>query len=110
MSQSAVQETNRPTRAPLNGVDTPNLFATIGVVGAKAPLAVEYLLYGLASCIIGGVANIAAARGVTLTEVESRVEGDIDLRGILGLSDEVRNGYQRIRVAFTISGDAPAQA
>ena len=163
MSQSAVQETNRPTRAPLNGVDTPNLFATIGVVGAnpplakfqfrvtnrwvagtfsrgtietfygagseqahkrtftleadhpsvlvgedRAPLPVEYLLYGLASCIIGGVANIAAARGVTLTEVESRVEGDIDLRGILGLSDEVRNGYERIRATFAIKGDAPA--
>jgi uncharacterized OsmC-like protein len=44
---------------------------------------------------------------VTLTEVESRIEGDIDLRGILGLSDQVRNGYQQIRVSFTIKGDAP---
>jgi hypothetical protein len=39
--------------------------------------------------------------------VSSTVEGDIDLRGILGLSDEVRNGYQEIRVSFQISGDAP---
>ena len=76
---------------------------------ADAPLPVEYLLYGLASCITSGIANIAAARGVTLTEVESKVEGDIDLQGILGLSDEVRNGYSSIRATFTIKGDAPAE-
>ena len=46
---------------------------------------------------------------MTLTEVTSRIEGDIDLRGILGLSDEVRNGYQRIRATFDIKGDAPAE-
>jgi hypothetical protein len=44
--------------------------------------------------------------GVTLHRVESTVEGDIDLLGILGLSDEVRNGYQQIRVRFVIEGDA----
>ena len=47
---------------------------------------VEFLLHGLAACITAGIGNIAAARGVTLTSVESHVEGDIDLRGILGLS------------------------
>jgi uncharacterized OsmC-like protein len=47
-----------------------------------------------------------AARGVTLTEVSSTVEGDIDLLGILGLSDEVRNGYRQIRVRFEVEGDA----
>lgn len=163
MSQSAVQEPKK-ARVPLNGVDTPNLFATINAVAANPPLAnfqfratnkwiagthsrgtiesffgagselthkraftleadhpavltgvdnaplpVEYLLYGLASCITSGIANIAAARGVTLTEVESRVEGDIDLRGILGLSNDVRNGYNRIRATFTIKGDAPEE-
>ena len=74
----------------------------------RGPTPIEFLLHGLASCITAGVANIAAARGVTLTSVESRVEGDIDLRGILGLSNEVRNGYNRIRASFTIKGDAPA--
>lgn len=73
------------------------------------PTPVEYLLHALAACLTAGVANIAAARGVTLREVESTVEGDIDLRGILGLSDEVRNGYQGIRVKFAIKGDAPAE-
>jgi uncharacterized OsmC-like protein len=72
----------------------------------QAPTPVEFLLHALASCLTAGIGNIAAARGVTLTEVESRIEGDIDLRGILGLSDQVRNGYQRMRIDFTIKGDA----
>ena len=67
----------------------------------------EYLLHALAACLTAGVANIAAARGVALTKVTSTVEGDIDLLGILGLSDgSVRNGYQEIRVTFHIEGDA----
>ena len=74
----------------------------------KGPAPVEFLLAGLAACLTAGIGNIAAARGVTLTEVESTVEGDIDLRGILGISDEVRNGYEGIRVSFRIKGDAPA--
>jgi uncharacterized OsmC-like protein len=71
------------------------------------PTPVEYLLHGIAACLTSGIANIAAARGVTLTKVESSVEGDIDLLGILGLSDgAVRNGYEQIRVTFHIEGDA----
>jgi uncharacterized OsmC-like protein len=155
-------EAKKP-RLPLNGVDTPALFATINAVkeqpelakftfrasnrwlsgthsrargemfsGAGAdhlhetpvvleadhpkvlvgrgqgPTPIEFLLYGLAACLTAGIANVAAARGVKLTEVESTVEGNIDLLGILGLSDQVRNGYQRIRIAFRIKGDAPA--
>jgi len=74
----------------------------------QGPAPVEFLLHGLAACLTAGIGNIAAARGVKLSEVESTVEGDIDLRGILGISDEVRNGYQGIRVSFRIKGDAPA--
>jgi uncharacterized OsmC-like protein len=73
----------------------------------QGPTPVEFLLHALASCLTAGIANVAAARGVTLHEVESTLEGDIDLRGILGISDEVRNGYQEIRVHFRIRGDAP---
>ena len=150
-------------RPPLNGVDTPTLFATLDAVKAspelakfqfratnrwisgthnrstiqgfygagqedtsrtepfsydcdhpavlvgtnKGPTPVEFLLHALAACLTSGLANVAAARGVNLTEVSSTVEGDIDLLGILGLSDQVRNGYQGIRVTFQISGDAP---
>jgi uncharacterized OsmC-like protein len=75
----------------------------------NAPTPVEFLLHAIAACITSGIANIAAARGVTLEEVRSTVEGDIDLLGLLGLSNEVRNGYQKIRVSFDIKGDAPPE-
>ena len=159
-------ETTQPrkTRAPLNGVDTPTLFATLDVVkgqpdlarfqfrarnrwqsgtlsettiesfsgaGAehthkttfkvkadhpavlvgedRAPLPIEYLLHALASCITGGIANIAAARGIKLQEVESNIEGDINFLGIFGMAANVRNGYQGIRASFSIKGDAPPE-
>lgn len=70
------------------------------------PTPVEYVLHPLATCLTAGLANIAAARNVTLTEVRSTITGDIDLNGILGLHPEVRNGYQGIRVRFTVRGDA----
>lgn len=160
MSQSTMQEPR--TRGPLNGVDTPTLFATIDavdnqrelarfqfraknrwqsgthtrtsitsyhgagsehehvrefvvdadhpevLVGAdNGPLPVELLLAALASCLTGSIGNIAAARGIRLESVESRVEGEMDIQGILGLSDEVRNGFSEIRVDFRIAGDAP---
>jgi uncharacterized OsmC-like protein len=70
------------------------------------PTPVEFVLHALASCLTAGLANIAAARGVTLTEVRSTVTGDIDLNGILGLQ-QVRNGYQQLTVKFVVKGDAP---
>ena len=78
------------------------------LVGAdQGPTPVEYVLHALAACLTAGLANIAAARGVRLTEVSSTVEGDIDLLGILGLSDEVRNGFEGIKVSFRVRGDDP---
>ena len=50
---------------------------------------------------------VGAARGIHLTEVESTVTGDMDVRGALGLSNDVRNGFERIRVEFRVEGDAP---
>lgn len=75
----------------------------------RGPTPVEHLLHALAGCLTAGLANIAAARGVTLESCECTVEGDMDLRGILGLSEEVRNGFQAIRVTFDIKGDAPPE-
>lgn len=158
---SDVQTTAAKVRVPMNGVDTPTLFATIDAVRRQrelanfqfratntwiegthsrtrletfsgaggehrhsgdvqfdadhpqvlvgrdhAPTPVEFLLHAIAACLTSGIGNIAAARGVKLTEVQSTVEGDIDLQGILGLSDEVRNGYKQIRVSFRLKGDA----
>jgi len=71
-----------------------------------APTPVEFLLHALAACLTAGLGNIAAARGITLHEVESSVTGDIDLLGVLGLDDSVRNGYSGIHVAFRIKADA----
>jgi uncharacterized OsmC-like protein len=77
------------------------------LVGAdNAPTPVEYLLHAIASCLTAGLVNVAAARGVELHSVRSTVEGDIDLLGIFGMSDTVRNGYESIRVSFEIEGDA----
>ena len=75
----------------------------------EGPTPAEWLLHALASCIMAGIGNIASVRGVTLHSVEVSIEGDIDLRGILGLSDEVRNGYQGMRLSFVIKGDAPPE-
>ena len=72
------------------------------------PTPVEYLLHALAACLTAGIGNIAAARGIDLASVTAEVEGDIDLQGILGLNDQVRNGFKAIRVSFAIAGDAPA--
>ena len=67
----------------------------------------EALLHALAGCLTTSLVYVAAARKVPLTRVESRLEGDMDVRGCLGVSDEVRNGFTNIRVRFRVSGDAP---
>jgi len=72
----------------------------------EAPTPVEYLLHALASCIMAGIGNIAAARGVRLTRAEISAAGDIDLQGLLGISNDVRNGYEGIGLDVKIEGDA----
>jgi len=72
----------------------------------QGPTPVEFLLHAIATCLTAGLVNIAAARGITLRRVSSAIEGDIDLLGVFGLSDVVRNGYRQIRVHFNVEGDA----
>jgi uncharacterized OsmC-like protein len=80
------------------------------LVGAdQGATPVEFLLHALGACMMAGVANMASLRGVVLDEVEATIEGDLDVQGLLGLSDEVRNGYQQVRVSFRITGDAPPE-
>jgi uncharacterized OsmC-like protein len=79
------------------------------VGGDHGPAPVEYLLHALAACLTAGIANIAAARKVHLTEVTSTVEGNIDLLGLLGLGEGVRNGFQDVKVTFNMKGDDPAK-
>jgi uncharacterized OsmC-like protein len=67
----------------------------------------EYLLHALAACVTSFMVYHAAARGIAIEEIESSVEGDVDLRGFLGIDKNVRNGYQEIRMKFRIKADVP---
>jgi uncharacterized OsmC-like protein len=73
------------------------------------PNPAEYLLHALAACLTTAIVYVAAARKVHLTLVESTLVGDMDVRGTLGLDDDYRNGFERIRVSFRIEGDAPEE-
>lgn len=68
---------------------------------------VEYLLRALAGCMMTTMVYHAAIRGIRLDALEMDLEGDLDLRGFLGLSNEVRKGYETIRVAFRVKTDEP---
>jgi len=70
---------------------------------------VENVLHSLAGCLTTSLIYHAAARGITIHAMESRLEGNLDLRGFLGLSGDVRNGYQGVRVTFRIDSDASPQ-
>lgn len=72
----------------------------------KGPNPVEFVLHALAACMTTSLVYHAAARGIEIRSLETRFEGDLDLRGFLGLDETVRNGYQGIRVTFRIEGDA----
>jgi uncharacterized OsmC-like protein len=73
------------------------------------PNPAEYLLHALAACLTTTLIYSASARKVRLTGVTSTFEGDMDVRGCLGLDDAYRNGFTQIRGTFAISGDAPAE-
>ncbi|MCB2230373.1 OsmC family protein [bacterium] len=75
----------------------------------RGPNPVEFILHGLAGCLTTTLVCYASAMGVKIDEIMSHYEGDIDIRGLLGLSDDVRNGYDNIRVTFFIKSDAPRE-
>ncbi|MFA5515588.1 MAG: OsmC family protein [Desulfuromonadales bacterium] len=70
------------------------------------PNPVEFLLRGLAGCMTNTMVYHAALRGIRIEELEAELEGDIDLRGFLGLSEDVRQGYENIRITFKVKTDA----
>ena len=70
---------------------------------------VEYVLVGLASCLTAGVATVAQNRGIQLRSVEAKLEGSMNIQGILGIDSDVRNGYDDIKVTFHIDADASKQ-
>ena len=85
--------------------DHPEIFASEDL-GATP---VEYVLVGLASCLTAGVAAVAQNRGIQLRSVEAKLEGTMDIQGILGIDSDVRNGYDDIKVTFNIDADASKQ-
>ncbi len=82
--------------------DHPEIFASEDL-GATP---VEYVLVGLASCLTAGVAAIAQYRDIQLKSVKATIEGDMNIQGILGIDDEVRNGFDGIKVTYEIDADA----
>jgi uncharacterized OsmC-like protein len=83
--------------------DHPEIFASEDL-GATP---IEFVLVGLASCLTAGVAAVAQNRGIQLRSVEAKLEGSMDIQGILGIDSDVRNGYDDIKVTFHIDADAP---
>jgi len=82
--------------------DHPELFASED--NGMTP--VEYVLVGLASCLTAGIAAVAQNREIQLKSVEASLEGDMDVRGILGVDSDVRNGFSGIKVTYNIDADA----
>jgi uncharacterized OsmC-like protein len=75
----------------------------------RAPNAVESVLHALASCISVGFIYNAAAQDIKVEELQMEMEGDMDLHGFLGLSDQVRPGYENIRLTYHVKADAPEE-
>ena len=76
----------------------------------KAPNPVEWLLHALIGCMTTTVAYHSAAQGIEVRGIESSIQGDLALRGFLGLSETVRKGYSEIRVVMRVSTSAPKAA
>src|SRR5215813_2204698 len=82
--------------------DHPEVFASED----KGATPVEYVLVGLASCLTAGIAAVAQYRNIQLRSVTATIEGDIDVQGILGIDDDLRNGFSGIKVTYKIDADA----
>jgi uncharacterized OsmC-like protein len=98
------EDTSRPEEFVIDAGEPAILLGT-----DTGPNPAEYLLHALAACLTTSLVYVAAARGVHLTEVESTLEGDMDVQGALGLSEDYRNGFERIRVFFRVAGNAPEE-
>lgn len=98
------EEQSRPREHRFDG-DHPELFAAED----KGATPTEVVLVALASCLTAGVATVASHRGIQLRSVRATIEGDMDMQGILGIDTDVRNGYDCIKVTYSIDADASAE-
>jgi uncharacterized OsmC-like protein len=99
----AKQELRHATAFEVTNDETPVLLGN-----DRAPNPVEHVLSALAGCLTTSMTYHAAARGIVVGSISTRLEGDLDLRGFLGLSKDVRRGFRSIRVSFDIGGDLTA--
>lgn len=95
------EDTSRSEPLVLEGDEPPVLLGT-----NQAPNAVEAVLHALASCLSVGFIYNAAAQGIEVESLNLELEGELDLRAFLGLSDEVRPGYEGITVNYRVEADA----
>ncbi|MDR7419100.1 MAG: OsmC family protein [Armatimonadota bacterium] len=98
------EDTSRATPFVLEGDEPPVLLGT-----NTAPNAVEAVLHALASCLAVGLVYNAAAQGIGIQSLQFALEGDLDLRAFLGLSDQIRPGFSTIRVTCRLKSDAPRE-
>ncbi len=98
------QDHERPQAFVLDADEPPILLGR-----DHGPNPVEYLLTALASCVTTSIVYHAAARGIVIRSMESRLEGDIDLQGFLGIRDDVPKGFKEIRMFVNIDADAPKE-
>ncbi len=82
--------------------DHPEIFAAED----NGPTPVEYVLVGLGACLTAGIAAVAQNRNIQLRSVSATIEGSMDIQGILGMDSDVRNGFDGIKVTYTIDADA----
>jgi uncharacterized OsmC-like protein len=84
--------------------DHPEIFASED----NGATPVELVLVALASCLTAGVAAVAQNREIQLRSVTATIEGGMDVRGILGMDSDIRNGFSDIKVTYKIDADASA--
>jgi uncharacterized OsmC-like protein len=101
---AGAEDTSREMPFVIDASEPPVLFGH-----NEAPNPAEFVLHALAGCLTLTIVNVAAARKVTLTEVTSTLEGVLDARGATGLDTNYRNGFDHVKVSFTIKGDAPPE-
>jgi uncharacterized OsmC-like protein len=80
----------------------------ISAGGDTAPNPMEFLLHSLAGCLTSTMISHAAVQGIDVGSVESSLEGDMDVRGMLGMSDDVRKGFNHVRVRMQVESTADA--
>jgi uncharacterized OsmC-like protein len=82
--------------------DHPEIFAATD----NGATPVEYVLVGLAGCLSAGIASVAQNRNIQLRSVRATLEAGMDLQGVLGIDENVRNGFDGIKVHYDIDADA----